>query len=155
MYSNWGQQFENNYTFNNRFQPIAIQDWDETWYASDHGGSAPPPCTVIADSYEEELSLTYSYTDAAGHNNGNVVQINNNQDIHRTQQFSYDSLNRLAIANTLTTNQPMWPGDTSTLADCWGEVFSYDPWGNFTGTSPLSSAYTGCTQENWTMSATA
>lgn len=154
MYSSWGQVFEHNYTFDNRLQVTGIQDWDETWYASDHGGSAPPPCTVIADGPEVQLHLTYSYTDANGHNNGNVINIGNNLDVHRTQLFTYDSLNRLATANTLTTNQPMWQGDTGALPNCWGEQFSYDPWGNLYGISPVSSAYTGCTQESLSMSPT-
>jgi len=73
--------------------------------------------------------------------------------MERTQLFSYDSLNRLATAETLHQNQPWWQGDSPT-AECWGEQFNYDPWGNLTGISPVSSAYTGCTQENWSMTAT-
>jgi len=73
--------------------------------------------------------------------------------MERTQLFSYDSFNRLATAETLHQNQPWWQGDSPT-AECWGEQFNYDPWGNLTGISPVSSAYTGCTQENWSMSAT-
>lgn len=153
LYSSWGQVFEHNYTFNNRLQITGIQDWDETWYANDHG-SAPPPCTVIADGPEVQLHLTYSYADANGHNNGNVAQIANNLDVHRWQLFTYDSLNRLATANTSTTNQPMWQGDTNALPNCWGEQFAYDPWGNLYGISPVSSAYTGCTQESLSMSPT-
>lgn len=49
--------------------------------------------------------------------------------------------------------QTLWQGDSATGA-CWGEQFNYDPWGNLTAISPVSSAYTGCTQENWSMSAT-
>ncbi|HYL64879.1 MAG TPA: hypothetical protein VE077_19870, partial [Candidatus Methylomirabilis sp.] len=152
LYSSWGQTFEHNYTFNNRLQVIDIQDWDQSWYAYDYG-SSPPPCTAIADSYEEQLHLTYSYTDVSGHNNGDVQRINNNRDMARTQLFTYDSLNRLATAETLHQNQPWWQGDSPT-AECWGEQFNYDPWGNLTGISPVSSAYTGCTQENWSMTAT-
>ena len=70
--------------------------------------------------------------------------------MERTQLFTYDSLNRLATAETLHQNQPWWQGDSPT-AECWGEQFNYDPWGNLTGISPVSSAYTGCTQKNWSM----
>ena len=73
--------------------------------------------------------------------------------MERTQLFTYDSLNRLATAETLHQNQPWWQGDSPT-AECWGEQFNYDPWGNLTGISPVSSAYTGCTQENWSMTPT-
>src|SRR5579872_1530120 len=51
--------------------------------------------------FGEQVNLTYSYTDASGRNNGNVQRINNNLDMERTQLFSYDSLNRLATAETL------------------------------------------------------
>jgi len=75
-------------------------------------------------------------------------------DWHRTQSFTYDSLNRLATAQTAATNQPAYQGDSYSLQDCWGEQFTYDPWGNLTTISGVSSAYTGCTQESLNMSAT-
>jgi len=152
LYSGWGQVFEHNYTFNNRLQVTAIQDWDESWYVSLYG-SDPAPCTTTASAPPDALDLTYSYTDAAGHNNGSVLSIYNNLDMERTQLFTYDSLNRLATAETLHQNQPWWQGDSPT-AECWGEQFNYDAWGNLSGISPVSSAYTGCTQENWSMTAT-
>jgi RHS repeat-associated protein len=63
----------------------------------------------------------------------------------------YDSLNRVATARTIATNQPQWQGE-NVLAVCWGEQFGYDPWGNLLSISPVSSAYTGCTQENLNVS---
>jgi RHS repeat-associated protein len=142
IYSAWGQEFRHDYTFNNRLQPINIQAWDT--------GSMPAhnACTTVASGNGDELDLTYSYVDVSNHDNGNVISIANNMDTHRTQQFSYDSLNRLSSANTLTTNQPMWQGDTNALPNCWAENYSYDAWGNLTVIAPFSSSYTGCSQES-------
>ncbi len=82
------------------------------------------------------------------------MQIANNTDWHRWQYFTYDSLNRIATAKTSATNQPGYPGDNS-IATCWGEQFGYDPWGNLLSISGVSSAYTGCTQENLSLSISA
>jgi RHS repeat-associated protein len=144
MHSSWGLEFVHNYTFNNRFQPTAIH----AMYVYDV--PIPSPCTTpSAPTIRDDLNLAYSYIDSNGHNNGNVASIGNNLDTHRTQQFSYDSLNRLFTANTLTTNQPWFQGDTGALANCWSEQYSYDPWGNLTVIAPFSSSsYTGCTQES-------
>jgi len=48
--------------------------------------------------------------------NGNIYQIANNRDTTRTQNFTYDNLNRLAQA---------WSSGPQ-----WGETFSVDPWSN-------------------------
>ncbi|HLK04442.1 MAG TPA: RHS repeat-associated core domain-containing protein, partial [Candidatus Acidoferrum sp.] len=93
--------------------------------------------------------MSYTFTDASGHNNGNVVTIANNLDMDRTQSFTYDSLNRLSSAWTTGTNQPAFNGDTDYLQECWSENYSYDPWGNLLKLGPgSSSSYTGCTQES-------
>jgi RHS repeat-associated protein len=62
---------------------------------------------------------------ASSHNNGNVIQIANNKDTTRTQQFTYDSLNRIITAKTTST----------TGANCWGQNFGYDQWANLTSTT--------------------
>jgi RHS repeat-associated protein len=145
--SAWGQPFQHDYTFNNRFQPITIQDWDVNGMPAHSPCSAVPPPVILNES--PQLNLTYSYVDSSGHNNGNVVTIANNLDSHRTQSFTYDSLNRLASAQTAATNQPMWPGDTQSIVQCWSEQYSYDAWGNLSSIAPGSSSlYTGCTQES-------
>jgi len=61
-----------------------------------------------------------------------VTVITNNRDNTRSQNFTYDSLNRLWTAQTQTT------GVTIPNANCWGLTFGYDPWGN-----QLSSSITG------------
>jgi RHS repeat-associated protein len=140
MQAGWGQSFTHIWTFNNRLQPARIQ-----LYGTSHGASSPL-CSASTDP-TSDIDFAYSYTDASGHNNGNVAQIANNDDWHRWQYFTYDSLNRIATAKTAATNQPAYQGDNS-IAVCWGEQFGYDPWGNLLGISAVSSSYTGCTQES-------
>ncbi len=140
----WGDETTTNWTFNNRFQPVRI-------YESGAPMPPPTPCTAPTQATTLPIDFTYSYLDANGHNNGNVMQNANNTDWHRWQYFTYDSLNRIATAKTSATNQPGYPGDNS-IAACWGEQFGYDPWGNLLSISGVSSAYTGCTQENLSLS---
>jgi hypothetical protein len=81
-----------------------------------NSGTPPPPC-VVAPVYSGPvlgtlLDLKYNYVDSSGHNNGNVVYITNNLDTDARQNFTYDSLNRIATAHTNATNQPDFQGDT-------------------------------------------
>jgi len=92
------------------------------------------------------LDLTYNFLDLSSHNNGNVMGITNNRDTTRSQSFLYDSLNRIVSAAAST--------HAMSAANCWGESYLYDnqttaggAWGNLTSIGVLSSAYTGCTQE--------
>jgi len=62
-------------------------------------------------------------------NNGNVFQVIDNYDSTRSATFSYDLLNRITQGNTINT----------TSANCWGEVYSLDGWGNLTNIGPVSS----------------
>ncbi len=95
------------------------------------------------------MDLGYNYVDANGHNNGNVAMIANNVMPERTQNFTYDSLNRIATAQTTDTNQPDWNGDPNPNTECWAEQYSYDGWGNLLAIAPSSSpSYTGCVQES-------
>jgi RHS repeat-associated protein len=68
--------------------------------------------------------------------NGNVFQILNSHDTTRSAMFAYDPLNRLAQANTINT----------TSANCWGEVYTIDAWGNLTNRAGLSSMPTCMTE---------
>src|SRR6476661_9088809 len=106
---------------------------------------ADPFHTWVREAETDALDLTYSYTDAAGHNNGSVLSIYNNLDMERTQLFTYDSLNRLATAETLHQNQPWWQGDSPT-AECWGEQSNYDAWGNLLAQAGWSPNYNGCSE---------
>jgi RHS repeat-associated protein len=71
------------------------------------------------------MDLSYTFVDASSHNNGNVIQITNNKDTTRTQQFTYDTLNRVITAKTAST----------TGTNCWGQNFGYDQWANLTSTT--------------------
>jgi RHS repeat-associated protein len=67
--------------------------------------------------------------------NGNVFQVLNNVDSSRSAAFAYDSLNRISQAHTITTTGP----------NCWGEVYTIDPWANLTnraGVSGMGSCWT-------------
>jgi RHS repeat-associated protein len=85
------------------------------------------------------LDLKYNFNLGAG-DNGNVIGITNNRDTTRSQSFTYDQLNRLATAAASTY--------ATSPAHCWGEQFGYDQWANLLSIGAISSAYTGCTQEN-------
>src|SRR5260370_41133198 len=83
------------------------------------------------------MSLTYRFG-LGTNDNGNVLQITNNRDGNRTQNFMYDSLTRIQQAYTNGTN--------------WGETFSpnatspgvppttpgIDAWGNLTNRSGVT-----------------
>src|SRR5271163_493098 len=97
------------------------------------------------------MDFSYNFVDSSGHNNGNVQRITNNNAWTRTQNFTYDSLNRISTAYTNSDNQPAYSGDTGSIAACWAETYTYDPWGNLTSLGPNSTTqpnYVGCTQES-------
>jgi RHS repeat-associated protein len=87
------------------------------------------------------LSLTYDFHLGTG-DNGNVFQVINNLDSTRSAAFQYDALNRIQQANTITT----------TGANCWGEVYTIDGWGNLIGRSGPS-GMTGCATEGLSVTA--
>jgi RHS repeat-associated protein len=114
--------------FNNRLQPNTI------------GIFVPGQTTFF-------MRPIYNFVDANGHNNGNVISISNYSDSTRSQQFTYDQVNRLltATASTYATSP----------AHCWGEAYVYDnattgsgEYGNLTNINVASTAYNGCTQDS-------
>lgn len=103
-------------TYNSRLQPQEIK-------ASSSGGNA--------------MDLIYNYTDPInGGNAGHVFQTTNNLDNTRTQNFTYDQLNRLTSAGTAST----------VGGHCWGYLYAYDPWGNLTSQAGWTPNYNGCSQ---------
>jgi RHS repeat-associated protein len=108
--------------YNDRLQPILLSATNSatgTAVFSDcfdfHLGvaissSQTPPCSVAA------------YNPPA--NNGSVGQIANNRDSTRTQNFTYDSLNRIASGQSSGTQ--------------WGETFTIDAWGNLTNEAGIT-----------------
>jgi RHS repeat-associated protein len=121
-------------SFNTRLQPNEIQ------YSNQAGNL---------------MLLQYSFLDASSHNNGNVMGITNLVDGTRSQQFTYDQLNRLLTAETTSTY-------ATSPAHCWGEAYVYDnstatpgEFGNLTNINVASTSYNGCTQESLSVTASA
>jgi RHS repeat-associated protein len=104
-------------TYNKRLQPVQI--------SATSGGTG----AAI-------LNLTYNFNLGNG-DNGNVIQVANGKDSTRTQNFTYDTLNRIQTAYTNGTN--------------WGESYTIDPWANLTNIG----SYTGKTQPETLNCATA
>jgi RHS repeat-associated protein len=103
-------------TYNARLQPQEIK-------VSSTGGNA--------------MDITYNYTDPVnGGNAGHVFSITNNLNNSRTQNFTYDQLNRITSAGTFAT----------TGGYCWGYQYTYDAWANLTSQSGWTPNYNGCTE---------
>lgn len=123
-------------TYNDRLQPILL---------SASVSSSP----IFSVCYDFHLGIAVnsapcSFNAHTTGDNGNVFQVLNNVDSTRSAAFSYDPLNRLAQANTITTTGP----------NCWGEVYTIDPWGNLTNRAGVS-GMSGCSTEGLNTSATA
>jgi RHS repeat-associated protein len=116
--------------FNSRLQPCWL-------YATT--GTALPTSTLCTGTATTGTIQDVKYNFGLGTNdNGNVLQIVNNRDGNRTQNFLYDSMNRIAQAYTNGTN--------------WGETFSPNPtapgvlpttsgidaWGNMTNRTSVT-----------------
>ena len=104
-------------SFNNRLQPTTL--------------SASTSAATI-------MSLSYDFHSSTHADNGNVFQIVNNRDNNRTQNFMYDSLNRIQQAYTSGTN---WGETFSPLATAPGVAPStpgIDAWGNLTNRSGVT-----------------
>ena len=108
-------------TYNSRLQPVLVS-------ASTYSG------TPI-------LNLTYNFNlgnGTTGSDNGNVIQIANGKDGNRTQNFLYDSLNRIQQAYT---NGPNWGETYAATATSPGVAPSapgIDAWGNLTNRSGVT-----------------
>ena len=79
------------------------------------------------------LNKTYNY---GAQNNGNIMSIVNNKDPNRTENFSYDALNRITAGWT--------NGSTGALS--WGENYTIDAWGNLMMSPMVSKAHGGTWQ---------
>jgi RHS repeat-associated protein len=108
-----------NDTYTPRLQPNELKAWSTAGVAMD---------------------LVYGFVDSNGKNNGNVVQVTNNKDNTRSQQFSYDQLNRILTAKTTATSG----------SNCWSYNFGIDVWANLNSAQPIA-GYT-CTQANLSLS---
>ncbi|HWZ99247.1 MAG TPA: RHS repeat-associated core domain-containing protein [Candidatus Dormibacteraeota bacterium] len=145
MQENWGMGFTTTNSFNNRLQPATIYAVGQT---AGHG-TAPAQCASVPlipnDAYTSNMvRYTYSFTDANGHNNGNVSSITDGLTANYSQTYTYDSLNRISTTQT-TANH------SQDAANCWAESYSYDPWGNLLklGLDTIGqSGFVGCTRES-------
>jgi RHS repeat-associated protein len=141
----YGSNLTSTLLYNKRLQPCWL-------YATTGSALATTTlCTAADPGPGNILDLQYGFNLGAG-DNGNVMGIANNRDSTRTQAFTYDQVNRLltGAASTYATNP----------SHCWGESYVYDnatsgAWGNLTNINSAGSAYTGCTQEGLSVTATA
>lgn len=105
-----GSSLVSQFYFNKRLQPCRI--------SVKSTGTSPTQCTD-ATNIGNILDFNYDYNMGVA-DNGQVKQIANNRNTSRTQNYTYDSLNRILTASTQAT--------TGTYA--WGLQFGYDIWGN-------------------------
>jgi RHS repeat-associated protein len=110
-------------TYNDRLQPLQMYVTTNTITSATLTQLQSLPCPTAPATV-----MSRSYNFAAGTNdNGNVQSFTNCLDSTRTQTFTYDSLNRIATA------QSSGSGSTS-----WGEQFTIDSWSNLTSINPVS-----------------
>ena len=103
-------------SYNSRLQPVTL--------------SAATPAATI-------MSLTYDFHLGSG-DNGNVFKITNNRDGNRTQNFSYDSLNRISQAYTNGANWGETFGPTATAPGTAPTTSGIDAWGNLINRSGVT-----------------
>jgi RHS repeat-associated protein len=101
------------FTYNSRLQPLQMA------YGTSQPNVSGNACPQTAASIMQRI---YDFHGGNG-DNGLVQVINNCKDTNRTQNFFYDSLNRITQAYT-TGNSP--------LSTSWGETFTIDAWSNLT-----------------------
>jgi RHS repeat-associated protein len=131
IFSSVGVAANLNIVYNSRLQPC----WVYAGIIPGDSFALSYPCTKSGVPAGSILDLQYNYNLGAG-DNGNVVGVTNNRNTNRSQTFSYDQVNRLLTAGTVST----------CTSGCWSQTFGYDPWANLltmtaTGTAtPLNLA---------------
>ena len=113
--------------YSNRLQPVLLS-------------ATNPTTTVLSLCYDfhSHTALNYppcNFSASTAGDNGNVYQIANKRDDHRTQNFLYDSLNRIQQAYT---NGPNWGetfGPTATNPGTPPSSPGIDAWSNLTNRS--------------------
>jgi RHS repeat-associated protein len=125
-----GGSLYSTFIYNSRLQPCWM-------YSTNTSSGAPTNCTQSGVANGAILDYQYNF-EIGVNDNGNVYQISNRRDPTRTQNFTYDTLNRIATAQTQTS------GVTIPNANCWGLTFGYDPWANLLSWSTTGPA--GCSE---------
>ncbi len=102
--------------FNDRLQPILLS-------------AASPSGTVFSLCFDFHLGVAVntapcSFSASTAGDNGNINQIVNNRDNTRTENYAYDTLNRIASGQSSGTQ--------------WGETFTIDSWGNLTNEAGIA-----------------
>lgn len=107
----------NAFSYNKRLQPVNIS------------AATPSQQKVFAIGYDFHVG-----NGTSGSDNGNVWGITNFKDPSRSENFTYDALNRLTSAQSTGTdcNALLVDGHTKN----WGNTYSYDAWGNLLGKTP-------------------
>jgi RHS repeat-associated protein len=105
--------------YNDRLQPILLSATTST-------------ATVFGECYDFHLGVAVntppcSFSSSTAGDNGNVSQIVNLRDSTRTQNFTYDSLNRIGSGQS-----------TGSGTYSWGEAFTIDAWSNLTNRAGIS-----------------
>jgi RHS repeat-associated protein len=100
-------------------------------------------CTTTETTAGNILDLEYGFNFGSS-DNGNVMGITNNRDNTRSETFTYDALNRIktGAASTYAVSP----------ANCWGESYMIDRYGNLSAIGSISTAYTGCIQDSLSIS---
>ncbi len=107
-------------TYNNRLQPLQMYYTTGTISQTTLTQLQQSACpTVMATIMNTSYNFAWGTSD-----NGNVQFITNCRNTNRTQNFAYDSLNRIS------------QGYSS--GSIWGEAFTIDPWGNMTNENPIA-----------------
>jgi RHS repeat-associated protein len=139
-----------NTMLNGTFSVSAVSTGSVTVHFSDESSSGKGGGGTMTDNTSGLfLSLCYdfhlgvavnsgcSFSANTSGDNGSVFQVLNNVDSTRSAIYSYDILNRVSQANT----------ENTTSANCWGETYTIDSWGNLTSRAIPSGMSGSCVTE--------
>ena len=135
--------YANNFTYNAAGAVTSMQLGNGRWESITFNSRLQPTQIALGtvQNATDKLRLNYDYGTTA--NNGNVLSqtitvptVGSNAGFTATQNYSYDSLNRLSDAT-----------ETIAGSQSWRQVFSYDRYGNrnfVTGTGNTTTIPVGC-----------
>ena len=127
---NNGASVHSTFIFNSRLQPCWIYTTTSTALA--WSGTLCTATASTANLMDRKYNFNLGVAD-----NGNVITINNNRDTNRTQNFTYDALNRIQTAYTTGPNWGESFGSTTTPGGV-PTTKGIDAWGNLWERSPIT-----------------